>query len=268
MPGTADPDALLALAMTLADEAVALVAGRIDGDRSAVATKSSPTDLVTAVDRDVEQLLLERLRAARPDDTVVGEEGAAHDGTSGVRWLLDPIDGTTNFVYGFPAFAVSIGAALDGEAVVGVVADLARGERYSAARGRGAHRDGLPIRVSAQAELASALVGTGFGYAPAARAAQARVLTHVLPRVRDIRRAGSAALDLCAVACGRLDAYYEEGVKPWDTAAGELIVREAGGRIGRVDPETGGGAIVAAGPALFEPLRALLREAANGRSPS
>ncbi len=260
-PDAPDPDPLLALAVEIAEEAVDLIRRRNGGRNDDVATKSSPTDLVTAVDREVEQLLLGRLRAARPDDAIVGEEGASHDGRSGVRWLVDPIDGTTNFVYGFPAFAVSIGATFEDAPLLGVVFDVPRAERFTALHGRGAYRDGVRIHVSARAELSSALVGTGFAYDPDERRRQAEVLTRVIGRVRDIRRAGSASLDLCAVACGRLDAYFETGVQPWDVAAGEVIVQEAGGLTGRLDAASGAGPVIAAPPALFEPLRALLREA-------
>jgi myo-inositol-1(or 4)-monophosphatase len=260
-PTDADPTALLALAAELALEAAALVAERIVGRVDAIDTKSSATDLVTAVDRDVEALISARLRDARPDDAIVGEEGAAHDGASGVRWLIDPIDGTTNFVYGYPACAISIGAETGGEPLAGVVFDLAHTELYAAARGFGATCNGEPIHATDKQELASALIGTGFGYVAEVRRRQGAVLASVLPRVRDVRRSGSAALDMCWVARGRLDGYYEDGVQAWDTAAGELIVREAGGRVGRMPGATERGYVIAAAPGVFDALHALLAEA-------
>jgi fructose-1,6-bisphosphatase/inositol monophosphatase family enzyme len=263
--GDADLDELLALALDVAGAAASLLVERRHAVRSLVETKSTVTDMVTEVDRDAEALVVGRLRAARPHDGILGEEGASHEGTSGVRWIVDPLDGTTNYLYGFPAFGVSVAAEIDGETAVGVVADAAHSETYSAVRGRGAFRDGVAIGVSGKTDTATALVGTGFPYAADARAEAARVLTHVLPHVRDVRRAGAAAIDLCWVACGRLDAYYERGLQPWDLAAGDLIVREAGGLTAAFD---GGrpraGSVVAASPALLEPLLALLATAAAG----
>jgi len=254
-----DLDELLALATDLAGQAAALLGQRLRSVRQSVQTKSSLTDMVTEVDRDSESLIVGRLRAERPDDGVLGEEGSARPGTSGVRWIVDPLDGTTNYLYGFPAFAVSIAVEVDGEVVAGVVADAVHGETFTAAQGRGAHVDRRPIAVSGKADLATALIGTGFSYQAENRSQQAALLTRVLPRVRDIRRAGSAALDLCWVACGRLDGYYERGLAPWDVSAGALVVREAGGRTGAIE---GGpvapGSVVAAGPELFEPLRDLV----------
>lgn len=260
----AEPAALLALATELAIEAGALVAERTAGRAATVDTKSSATDLVTAVDRDVEALITARLRAARPQDAIVGEEGTAHEGASGVRWLIDPIDGTTNFVYGYPAYAVSIGAERDGEALAGVVLDIAHTDLYTAARGLGAACNGLSIAVSDREDLASALIGTGFGYVAEVRRRQGAVLAHVLPRVRDVRRSGSAALDLCWLARGRVDGYYEDGVQAWDTAAGELLVREAGGRVGRLAGVTERGYLVASAPGIFDAFHALITEAEAG----
>ena len=254
----ADTAALLDLAVGLAREAsTLLVAGRTR--RLVVGTKSSGTDMVTEMDRASEALIVGGLRAARPHDAIVGEEGTADTGTSGVRWLVDPLDGTTNYLYGYRAFAVSIAAEVDGRLVVGVVADASSGEVFTAARGSGARCNGVPLEVVDHAELATALVGTGFSYLADRRARQAQVLTAVLPAVRDVRRAGSAALDLCWVASGRLDAFYEKGLGPWDLAAGVLIATEAGARTGDLD----GGApstefVLAAAPSLFEPLRAAL----------
>jgi myo-inositol-1(or 4)-monophosphatase len=262
--GAADTRALLDLAVRLAREASALLReGRTR--RLVVGTKSSGTDMVTEMDRASEALIVAGLRAARPHDAIVGEEGTADTGTSGVRWLVDPLDGTTNYLYGYRAFAVSIAAEVDGHVVVGVVADASNGEIFTGLRGSGAQCDGVTLEIVDRADLATALVGTGFSYLAARRARQAQVLTAVLPAVRDIRRAGSAALDLCWVASGRLDAFYEKGLGPWDLAAGALIATEAGARAGDLD----GGApstefVLAAAPSLFEPLRAALVAAGAG----
>jgi myo-inositol-1(or 4)-monophosphatase len=257
-PGAIDTGELLDLAVGLAREASALLReGRTR--RLVVGTKSSGTDMVTEMDRASEALIVAGLRAARPHDAIVGEEGTADTGTSGVRWLVDPLDGTTNYLYGYPAFSVSIAAEIDGRVAVGVVADASNGEVFTALRGSGARCDGVTLEVVDHADLATALVGTGFSYLADRRARQAQVLTTVLPAVRDIRRAGSAALDLCWVASGRLDAFYEKGLGPWDLAAGAFIAAEAGARAGDLD----GGApstefVLAAAPSLFEPLRAAL----------
>ncbi|MCC6381968.1 MAG: inositol monophosphatase [Dehalococcoidia bacterium] len=250
-----DPRDLLALAIETAREATALLVARLH-DVRAVGTKSSPTDMVSDVDRATEALITARILAARPKDAILGEEAGARPGTSGVRWLVDPLDGTTNYLYGYPAFAVSIAAEADGATIAGVVCDAARGEIFAAALGSGATRDSRAVAVSARDDLPRALIGTGFAYDASRRAHQAAVLARLLPRVRDVRRAGSAALDLCAVACGRLDAFYEAGLAPWDFAAGALIVREAGGLVD-LPPA---GALVAAGPRLFPALLRLVRE--------
>ena len=184
--------------------------------------------MVTAVDRASEALIVGTLGKERPDDGVLGEEGSRRDGTSGVRWIIDPLDGTTNYLYGYPVFAVSIGVEVDGEVVAGVVNDPSHAEVFSAARGEGALCNGRAIAVSGKDDLATALIGTGFAYDAVRRGEQAGWLRHVLPKVRDIRRAGAASIDLCWVACGRLDGYYEAGLAPWDVAAGALIAAEAG----------------------------------------
>ncbi|HET6917616.1 MAG TPA: inositol monophosphatase family protein, partial [Acidimicrobiales bacterium] len=186
------------------------------------------------------------------------EEGTTSGGTTGVRWVVDPLDGTTNYLFGLPQFAVSVAAELDGETVVGVVIDPSRDETWAAARGWGARLNGKPIRVAAgRSTLATALLATGFGYQAERRAWQSQVLTRILPAVRDVRRFGAAALDLCWVGGGRFDAYYEWGLNPWDLAAGELICREAGGRAEPLE----GRVIVAATKELFGPLCDLLAEA-------
>ncbi|WP_322819713.1 inositol monophosphatase family protein [Tepidiforma sp.] len=249
---------LLLLAVRTAREAGELI-GQYATEGFAVGTKSTATDMVTEADRAAERLIAERLLGARPEDGILGEEGASEPGSSGVRWVVDPLDGTTNFVYGIPAYAVAIAAEVDGEVVAGVVHDVAHGLTYAAALGGGATCNGRPIRVREGATLATALVATGFAYDAARRARQAELLRLVLPRVRDIRRMGSAALDLVHVACGRLDGYFEYRLNPWDIAAGGLIVREAGGRTGGF----GGfgfvdGYVVAAGAGLFGELCALV----------
>jgi myo-inositol-1(or 4)-monophosphatase len=260
-----DDDDLLALAVEAAGRAAALLVDGLDR-RRAIETKSSTTDLVTEMDRASERLIVEHLLAARPDDGVLGEEGGARPATSGIRWVIDPIDGTTNYVYRHPGFAVSIAAQqVDDDGAVlrtaaGVVSDPLHGQVFTATDGGGARCNGEPIRTSDADALGPALVATGFAYDPDRRRRQAGVLTGVLPVVRDIRRMGAAAVDLCSVACGRVDAYFEKGLGPWDLAAGELIAREAGARVGDLHGAGPSGAFVlAAAPQLFEPLAELLR---------
>ncbi len=240
-------------------EAAAVRGGGADGSRGRADTKSSPTDLVTAADRAAESLIIEGILAARPGDGIAGEEGGSRAGTSGVVWHIDPIDGTTNYVYGIPAFAVSIGVETEGELVAGAVFHPSRGCLYHAVRGGGAWRDAERLRCSPLADLATALVATGFAYQPPRRRHQAEVLVTVLPLIRDIRRFGSAALDLCSVASGEVDAYWEQGLNHWDLAAGTVIAREAGALVANLrggPPDAG--CLVAAPPALFHPLRDLL----------
>ncbi len=258
MPGP-PTDELLDLALRLAKEAGTLLMGAGGRRPSSISTKTSATDMVTEMDRAAERLIVDALRAARPGDAIVGEEGTADEGTTGVRWVVDPLDGTTNYLYGFPAFAVSIAAEVDGRSEVGVVADPVHGETFAAVRGSGATSNGRPIGCTAAADLATALIGTGFSYETGRRSRQAEVLTSVLPAVRDIRRAGAASVDLCWVACGRLDGYYEKGLQPWDFAAGALIAAEAGAVPGDLDGgRPSSDFTLAAAPALFEPLRRLL----------
>jgi len=219
--------------------------------------------MVSDADREAEQAIVALLRAERPDDGILGEEGASAGATSGRRWVVDPLDGTTNYLYRFPAWAVSV-ALEDADtptlgaagALVGVVHDPLRGETFAAVRGEGASRDGAAIAVSGAERLDSALIGTGFGYAAQRRAAQAEVVARVLPRVRDIRRAGAAALDLCMVACGRLDGYYERGLNAWDWSAGSLIAAEAGATVLALPGEPFGLAV--ASPAIADELAALV----------
>lgn len=250
-------DELLALAVSLAEDAGRLLLDGLRRERVVVETKTSGTDMVTEIDRASEALIVGRLQTARPDDGVVGEEGSDHAGTSGVHWIIDPLDGTTNYLYGYPSFGVSVAAAVDGAVVVGAVCNPLSAETFSAMRGGGAFRNGvrLPAVIAGEPPtLATALVGTGFAYSSARRAEQAAVLGRVLPAVRDIRRGGSAATDLCYVGAGRLDAFYEHGLQPWDWAAGGLVAAEVGTRAEVLD----GGLHVAAPVHLFDELVALV----------
>jgi len=229
---------------------VAVAAGRLVVDErprlvEASATKSSPTDIVTVMDTRAEELIRGLLLAARPADAFLGEEGNDHRGTSGITWVVDPIDGTVNYLYDIPAYAVSVAAVAgdpktpgEWQVLAGAVADPALRRVYHGALGAGAYERGwdeptdpvgVRLRVGSVDALSGALVGTGFGYTPQRRTEQGRILLALLPQVRDIRRIGSAALDLCSVACGRLDGFYEAGLNPWDMAAGWLIITEAGG---------------------------------------
>jgi myo-inositol-1(or 4)-monophosphatase len=227
-----------------------------------VPTKSSVTDMVSEVDRASERLLVEGILAARPDDGILGEEGTDRAGRSGLRWVIDPLDGTTNFLYGLPGFAVSIAVEGPDGALVGVVLDPVHDELFAATLGGGATRNGTAISCTTGTELGTALVGTGFGYVAEVRAAQAEVLRTVLPAVRDIRRLGAAAVDLCAVASGRLDGYYERGLAPWDLAAGALVATEAGAVVSGVGGGPAGRELtIAAGPGIAGALRSLLARA-------
>ncbi|MFD0776137.1 inositol monophosphatase family protein, partial [Streptomonospora algeriensis] len=231
---TPDRAGLLSLAVEAAREG-----GRVAAEGQAgigvLDTKSSPTDVVTEMDRSVEELIRKRLYAARPGDTVLGEEGGdeggGEAGQGAVRWIVDPIDGTVNYLYGRGEWAVSIAAEAAGEVVAGAVAVPARGDLYTAVLGGGAFCNGEAIRAAPAVPLELALVGTGFGYESGRRAQQAEVLRSVLPRVRDIRRCGSAAVDLCELAHGRSNAYYERGLNPWDWGAAALVAQEAGARV-------------------------------------
>jgi myo-inositol-1(or 4)-monophosphatase len=233
-PARPDPAALLALAVDTALDAGRLVAEGRSSAGQQVDVKSSAVDVVTAVDTASERLIVGRLLAARPDDGVLGEEGASREGSSGVRWIVDPIDGTVNFLYGLPAYAVSIAAEVDGVVRAGVVLNVATGELFTATTGGGAWLSTParpePVRLtgSRPASLEQTLVATGFGYQQEQRRAQGGVVAALLPQIRDIRRMGSAALDLCSAAAGRIDAYYELHLNPWDHAAGALVAAEAG----------------------------------------
>jgi len=251
--------------LALADAAIDLVVPRLrDALRRmdlAADTKSTQTDLVTEFDTWSERTIVGAITTARPGDGFLGEEGARVTGSTGVTWLIDPIDGTTNFVYDLPGCSVSVAASVDGVMTVGVVHDLVRDERFRARLGGGASRNHDPIAVSRKGDLPTALVATGFSYDADRRGAQAAALTTILPRVRDIRRLGGAAVDLCALACGRVDAYYERGLGPWDCAAGALIATEAGALI--EDRSEVGGALVGATPAIAKDFFSLV-DAAGG----
>jgi myo-inositol-1(or 4)-monophosphatase len=236
----AEIDTIRALAVRLAAEAAAVHrAGR--GRDLRVETKGSPTDHVSEVDRDAERIVVAGIEAARPHDAILGEEGTARPGTSGVRWIVDPLDGTTNYLYGFPASSVSIGVEIDGVPTVGVVHDSVHDVCYAGVRGGGATRDGQPMRVRVCTDLGMALVA-------------------VLPAVRDVRRAGSAALDLCWVGAGLVDAFYEAALAEWDVAAGMVIAAAAGAEVLRLDVADGPSPlVVAAHPGLMPSLLELLR---------
>lgn len=258
-----DPAELRALAEELARAAGnAALAGRRSiraGQPAAHDTKSTATDPVTEFDRAAEATIVSELRRVRPDDGIVGEEGADVVGTSGIDWHLDPIDGTVNFVYDLPMWCTSV-AAVDVEgSVAGAVYAPVLDEMFSAARGLGATLNGAPIAVSAPSSLSMTLVGTGFSYLPERRRAQGARVAAMVPLVRDVRRYGSAALDLCLVACGRLDAYFEEYLNTWDLAAGVLIAAEAGAvttDLAGQRPSTTG--VVVAGAGVHAELRELI----------
>ncbi len=256
------PDDLLSLALSVAKRAGSLLRESLNRDLRLVESKSSSTDMVTEIDRASEELIVDHIRRLRPDDAILAEESGRREGSSGIRWVIDPLDGTTNYMYGFPVFAVSIAAELDGEPVVGVVHDPSRDETFSACRGEGSWLNDRRLVVRRGAGLSSALVATGFSYDAERRGEQAQVLTTVLPAVRDIRRAGAAALDLCWVGAGRLDAYFEMGLKPWDRAAGSLVAAEAGAWVGRLkEGDPSGDLTVACAPDLADDLLALLTAA-------
>jgi myo-inositol-1(or 4)-monophosphatase len=257
-------DAVLELAMRIAREAGYLLLDRFGGPVGGVRSKTSETDMVSDSDRDAEALIVERILAERPGDGILGEERGERPGVSGYRWIVDPLDGTTNYLYGVPQWCVSI-AVVDSEGVVaGVVHDACREETFAATRGGGAAMNGEPIAVASCAELSKALVATGFGYDATERAAQGALVARVLPRVRDIRRLGAAALDLAWVACGRFDAYYEGYEAPmnaWDVAAGLLLTREARGSTAILS----NGIALATAPGIFEELAGLLLDGAAQR---
>jgi len=285
-PTAADRRRLLALAIAVACEAGEMLADR-HGRPAVVGTKSSPTDVVTEMDQAAERLIRRRILAARPGDAILGEEGGQTGGEGPVRWIVDPIDGTVNYLYGLPDWAVSIAAEAGGRVVAGVVCVPPRDALFLAAAGVGAWRSSLadfsrrasvaccwpdpdesgqaippgsqPLSCTADVPLSRALIATGFGYESARRLVQGQVLSAVLPRVRDIRRNGACSVDLCSVAAGNVDGYYERGVQYWDVAAGTLIAREAGAVVGGLAGRPAGPSMtISAGPALFTELHDLL----------
>jgi myo-inositol-1(or 4)-monophosphatase len=262
-----DEDELLGVAVAAARAAGDELLSRFRTEPVALRSKSTPTDPVSAADEAAEAAIRAVLARERPRDSILGEEGGATGGAerghglgeSGLRWVVDPLDGTVNYLYGIPEFAVSVACEDADGGVVGVVLAPVSGELFAAGRSARATLDGDPIRPSGCEELSRALVATGFAYDPQVRAAQARVLLELLPAVRDVRRAGAAALDLCAVACGRVDAYYERGLKEWDVAAGSLICRRVGLEVRRLTALNGlPCGLMAASGALTGPLQRLV----------
>ena len=267
-PAESLAEELAGLALETARAAADLVRSRAQQEVSVAGTKTSDVDVVTEADRATEALIRERLLAARPDDAILGEEQDAEPGTSGVRWIVDPIDGTVNFLYGIPQYAVSIAAEVDGEVVAGVVVDVAKSHEYVARPGPDgpeALRDGRPIQVRGPAPLSQRLIATGFSYRAEVRAVQAEAVTRLLPVVRDIRRLGSCALDLCAVAEGTLDGYVEEGVNLWDHAAAGLLARAAGATTRELVGRSGMPLLVCGPRHGFEELLDAVRKAGFSR---
>jgi myo-inositol-1(or 4)-monophosphatase len=252
----------LEVAIEIARAAGVLLRATASEAATGVTSKTSVTDLVSDADRRAERMIVDALHDEFPDDEIVAEEGSVVRGTSGRRWYVDPLDGTINHIYGIPHWSVAL-ACQDGQGTrLGVVFDPSRGEMFAAERGRGAWRDDQPLRTSAATDLAQALVATGFAYVAEARAEQARILRGVLEHVRDIRRFGSAQLDLSYVAAAHVDAYFESVDKPWDWLAGALIVREAGGRVTELaQAREGQPHVVASAPGIHDALVALLRAA-------
>jgi myo-inositol-1(or 4)-monophosphatase len=254
-------DELLAIALEAAARAGALLRDGRPADLGVAATKSSPIDVVTEMDIAAEKLITGIITDRRPADGLLGEEGASNEGSSGVRWVIDPLDGTVNYLYGLPSWSVSIAAEVDGETVVGVIAAPMRGETCHAVLGEGAFVNGERAHCRPTPPFEHALVSTGFGYRLEVRTHQAAVAHRLIPQVRDIRRAGSAAIDLCDVGSGRLDGYYERGLHAWDYAAGALFAREGGALTGgRPGEPPNPDLTVAAVPGTFERLQGLLDE--------
>ena len=251
-----------AVAERVAVQAGAFLLEGLNRPRTAIETKSSGTDMVSEMDKGAETLLVAGITESFPDDGILGEEGTDRAGTSGWRWVIDPLDGTTNYLYGHPLWSVSVGVEFDGTPVVGVVDIPTLKETFCASAGHGTTRNGEPVRVSQVSTNAYALIATGFGYAKQRRDWQGRIVSTVIPLVRDLRRGGSAAIDLSFLACGRVDAYFERGLNPWDVCAGVVLVREAGGTItdlsGHGEPTAE--FMVAAGRALYPEIRTLLAD--------
>jgi myo-inositol-1(or 4)-monophosphatase len=260
-PDAPDARSLCELAADVARAAGELIVGLRTEGVEVTGTKSSPIDIVTEADRACERLVREQLLGARPDDGIVGEEGSTSAGTSGVVWIVDPIDGTVNYLYGLPHFAVSIAAEVHGEVVAGVVLAPALGLEYAATRGGGATCNGREIHPRDVAPMAERLVATGFSYERPARTRQASYIARLLPRIRDIRRLGSCALDLCGLASGTVDAYVEEGAHIWDHAAAGLIVAEAGGVLEVTRSSAGKRVLIGAPRDGFDDFRAAVVDA-------
>lgn len=259
---TPRPDALVELAVAAADVGGALLLAGQPGAEQ-VDAKSSPTDVVTQMDRASEQAIVAHVLRHRPDDAILGEEAGERGGTSGLRWVIDPLDGTVNYLYGLPLWAVSVAVEDASGAIAGAVGVPALGITYAAALGCGAWslseqgRQSLSVRDCA--DLSAALVATGFGYRPERRLDQGQALAGLLGTIRDVRRCGAAALDLCWLAAGHYDAYYERGLQAWDAAAGTLIAREAGAIVtGATEPDPDGELLVGAVPAVHAALREAL----------
>jgi myo-inositol-1(or 4)-monophosphatase len=261
-----DPRPLVDIATAIGLEAGALVQRMRASAVVSFDTKSTSTDVVTEADRASEQLVRTRLSESRPGEPVLGEEegGAV---VEGLTWVVDPIDGTVNYLYGIPWYSVSIAAQLDGESIAGAVVEPATGRVWTAARGYGAFLDGQPVRVSAATDLSLSLLGYGFAYRPERRRRQADAWAGMATRVRDMRRAGAASLDLCSVAAGRLDAYAEHGLGRWDWAAGGLIAAEAGAvvRLPGSSPALGEDATFAAAPGIADAMHSALVECGFGK---
>ncbi len=252
------------LAESIAREAAALAARRRAEGVEVADRKSSIVDVVTAADREVEELVRRRIAEARPDDGFHGEESGSGTGTSGYTWVVDPIDGTVNYLYGSDVYGVSIGVVrgepdpTTWEPVAGIVVQPATGTVFRGAVGAGATRDGVPLRVAAPASLAETLVATGFGYTADRRREQVAVLAGLIGEVRDVRRGGAASLDCCAVGAGTVDAYYERGINPWDMAGGAVVAAEAGATV-RIWDAGGTRSFLFAAPAVADGLEALVR---------
>lgn len=254
-----DPRELLATARAAAAEAGRLLVDGRPENLGVAQTKSSPTDVVTEMDTAAEQMIRAAIRRTRPDDGFLGEEGGSEEGAGRVRWVVDPIDGTVNYLYGLPAWAVSIGAEVDGVAVAGVVLAPQLGEEYTAVRGGGAWLGERRLAVREPQTTAQALIATGFGYRAERREVQGRIVAGLVSRVRDIRRGGSAALDLCSVAAARVDGYFERGTHAWDRSAGALVASEAGAVVeGFHGAPASQEMVIAAGPGFFRDLHGAL----------
>jgi myo-inositol-1(or 4)-monophosphatase len=255
----------LALATEAAREAGALLLELRRSPATGVRAKSSATDLVSEADERAERAIVTAIRQRRPDDALIAEEGSSARGSSGVSWYVDPLDGTINYLYGIPQWSVSICCADSAGPLAAVVFDPLRGELFSATRGGGARLGVQRLAVTDRSDLASALIATGFGYDAAQRSTQGRILANVMGDVRDVRRFGSASLDLCFVAAGRFDGYFESVDKPWDWIGGALLVREAGGRVTELTPANPAfPRIIASGPGIHERLVALLDRSTEG----